>query len=82
MVIPIRIMLEVIGQGQGAMDTRAIDMTLGFRGVIVERGILADLRELESQGLIEEVDGPSGGTGPRWGLTAAGVEWLASADVD
>jgi hypothetical protein len=78
----IRIMLEVIGQGQGALDTRAIDLKLGFKGVNVEHGILTDLRELESQGLIEKVAGPSGGTGPRWGLTAAGVEWLAAADVD
>lgn len=82
MQIPIRIALEVIRESQGAWDTRAIDMMLGFRGVNLEHGILADLRELESQGLIEEVAGASGGTGPRWQLTASGVEWLAEADTD
>lgn len=82
MGIPTRIALEVIGQGQGMLDTRAIDMKLGFEGVIVEHGILADLRELESRGLIEEVVGPSRGTGPRWGLTVAGIEWLAAPGID
>lgn len=79
MDIPIRTTLEVIRDGHGEWDTRQIDMMLGFRGATIEHGILADLRELESQGLIEEVVGVAGGTGPRWRLTSAGARWLTEA---
>lgn len=80
MDIPIRTTLEVIRDGRGEWDTRQIDMMLGFRGATVEHGILADLRELESLGLIEEVVGATGGTGPRWRLSEAGASWLTEEE--
>lgn len=82
MDIPTRITLEVIRDGHGEWDTRQIDMMLGFRGATVEHGILNDLRELKSLGLVEEVVGAAGGTGPRWRLTRAGSRWLAETGED
>lgn len=79
MIIPIHITLEVVRDGCGELDTRQIDMMLGFRGLSIDHGILSDLRQLESVGLIEEVVGAIGGTGPRWRLTEAGARWLTDA---
>jgi DNA-binding HxlR family transcriptional regulator len=77
--LPIREILEVIRDGDGAWDTRAIDLNLGFRGVTVERGILSDLRELARMGLVEAVEGSARSAGPRWRLTEEGGRWLATS---
>lgn len=77
-VIPTRMALEVIREGGGRWDTRTIDLELGRRGAYIERGILADLRQLAAQQLIEEDTIDSTGTGPRWRLTRGGAIWLES----
>jgi hypothetical protein len=76
--IPTRLALEVIRDGQGQWDTRTIDLELGRRGAHIESGIMEDLRALERRSLIEESSQGSGGTGPRWRLTASGERWLES----
>ena len=75
--IPTRLALEVVRDGGGRWDTRAIDLALGRRGAHIERGIIADLRRLADQGLIQEDDSEPKGTGPRWSLTDLGAAWLA-----
>ena len=80
MQLPIRKVLEVVRDGEGAWDTRTIDLNLGFRGVVIERGILADLRELERLGLLHASEGTARSTGPRWRITDAGADWLREHD--
>lgn len=75
-VIPVRLALEVVRDGDGRWDTRTIDLELGRRGAHIERGILDDLRQLAEQNLITEETGDPTATGPRWHLTAQGAAWL------
>jgi hypothetical protein len=74
--LPIHTVLEVVRDGAGAWDTRTIDMNLGFRGVKIDRGILAVLRELEELGLLHASQGDRRSTGPIWSITEKGVRWL------
>lgn len=78
-IIPTRLALEVIRDGDGRWDTRTIDLELGRRGAHIEGGILSDLRKLADQGLIQEDSDEPRGTGPRWHLTTLGSSWLESA---
>jgi hypothetical protein len=65
--------LTVVRDGGGDWDTRRIDIELSLRGVSVHEGILASMYELERFGLIGQTGAH---TGPKWGLTAAGLEAL------
>ena len=78
-IIPTRSVLEVVRDGAGRWDTRLIDLELGRRGARIETGILADLRQLAAQDLIQEDDTEPRGTGPRWRLTDLGAAWLDRA---
>ncbi|TDC41444.1 hypothetical protein [Micromonospora sp. KC213] len=75
--IPTRLALEVVRDGGGRWDTRTIDLELGRRGAQIETGIIADLRRLADQNLIQADDSEPKGTGPRWSLTDMGAAWLA-----
>ncbi|MCL7382129.1 hypothetical protein [Streptomyces sp. 35G-GA-8] len=77
--IPTRSILEVVRDGAGRWDTRSIDLELGRRGARIQTGILADLRRLADQHLIQEDDTEPQGTGPRWHLTDLGAVWLDRA---
>jgi hypothetical protein len=79
--LPIRLVLEVIRDGDGRWDTRAVDLELGRRGALIETGILGDLRQLAAGGLIQEDNSEPHGTGPRWRLTASGIAWLEAASA-
>ncbi|MFG1672705.1 hypothetical protein [Micromonospora sp. NPDC049282] len=74
--IPTRLALEVVRDGGGRWDTRAIDLELGRRDARIETGILADLRRLADLNLIQADDSEPKGTGPRWSLTDLGAAWL------
>lgn len=76
--IPTRLLLEVVRDGDGRWDTRTIDLELGRRGAHIEGGILADLRQIADQHLIQEDNSEPRGTGPRWKLTGLGASWLES----
>jgi hypothetical protein len=78
-IILTRMLLEVIRDGGGLWDTRSIDLELGRRGAHIESGILADLRRLADQHLIQEDNSEPRGTGPRWLLTSLGASWLEAA---
>ncbi|MFC9093168.1 hypothetical protein [Streptomyces sp. NPDC057072] len=78
-IIPTRSVLEVVRDGAGRWDTRSIDLELGRRGARIETGILADLRQLAAQDLIQEDDTEPRGTGPRWRLTDLGAAWFDRA---
>lgn len=77
-VIPTRLALEVVRDGDGRWDTRTIDLELGRRGAHIESGILADLRRLAERDMIREDNAASHGTGPLWRLTDRGAAWLES----
>jgi hypothetical protein len=79
-VIPTRLALEVIRDGEGRWDTRTIDLELGRRGAHIEAGILADLRRLSKRHLIQADETDPMGIGPRWRLTKLGADWLSSRD--
>ncbi len=78
-VIPTRLVWEVVCDGAGQWDTRAIDLELGRRGAQIESGILVDLRKVADRDLIEEDNASPQGTGPRWRLTDRGAAWLDSS---
>ena len=71
-----RSVLEVIRDGSGQWDTRRIHIELGFRGVDVEPGFLGELDLLSEEGLIERVNVGRQGTGPHWGITKEGEQFL------
>lgn len=78
-VIQTRLLLEVVRDGGGRWDTRTIDLELGRRGAHIEGDILADLRRISNQHLIQEDNSEPRGTGPRWKLAGLGAAWLESA---
>jgi hypothetical protein len=69
--------VKVIRDGQGAWDPPTIDRALGFRGVQIDQGILAGLKELERMGFVAKAEATAHATRPRWRLTEAGAAWLA-----
>ncbi|MBD0841181.1 hypothetical protein [Streptomyces sp. TRM68416] len=77
-IIPTRLALQVIRDGDGLWDTRTIDLELGRRGACIEGSVLPDLRQLAERLLIQEDSSEPHGTGPRWRLTALGAAWLES----
>ena len=77
-----RVVLQVVRDGAGQLDTRQLDHEYYSRSrVLLEPNLLAVLRSLELRGLVESVD-VVGGTGPGWVLTEDGHRVLASDEGD
>lgn len=70
-----KILLTVVRDSEGRWDTRNIDHYFHRRQGTLSRSVLAELRELESLGIVI-AEGIANGTGPAWQLTDAGLREL------
>ncbi len=70
-----KILLTVVRESEGRWDTRDIDHCFHRRQGTRSRSVLAELRELESLGIVIAKEVPNG-TGPAWQLTDAGLREL------
>ncbi len=71
-----RLVLEIVGQSDGRLDTRHLDFEYYSRSrVLLQPNLLQVLRRLEQRGLVESVT-IEGGTGPGWQLTVDGRQSL------
>ncbi len=71
-----RLVLEIVGQSDGRLDTRHLDFEYYSRSrVLLQPNLLQVLRRLEQRGLVESVT-IEGGTGPGWQLTDDGRQSL------
>lgn len=74
--LPVELVLQIVRDGAGQWDTRRIDLELGWRGTPTKRSIFEELLSLHDAGLIKAIDFGQAETGPRWRLTALGMQYL------